>query len=110
MVGQVSHYASQRVGNAVSHRRTRMAYVRGRDAEFADFDLRVVDFMQMQVARQFAKPDRKQRRRQIALESSTQTELSACGPPDVYFAIGPVKRREEAEPLNVVHVKMREQH
>ena len=73
--------------------------MRRRHAKFADIDLGVIDFVQVQVARKLPKPDREQRRRQIAHEPSLQAQLSACRAPDMHFAVGSVERCEEAQAL-----------
>ena len=65
MVGQIRQYLPLGVSDPVSSRGSWMAYQGGRDAEFSDICFSTGNLVQREIARQFAKSDRKERWRQV---------------------------------------------
>ena len=79
MVGKVGHHALLGRGDAIAHRRTRMAHERGADAEFADVAFAGRHFVESELARQLVQVHREERRRKVAPQARLEAQRG-CWP------------------------------
>ena len=86
-----------------------MADERRRDAKLANINFAARHLVETELARQFRESNREQRRRQVAFQSRVKTLRRTRRAPDMYCDARIVQRRKETQPLNMVHMQMREQ-
>src|SRR5262249_16253725 len=82
-----------------------MAKEQGGNAKFSDLEFAARHFVELQPAGKLPQAHGKERWRQISVEPLRKCERGASRPPDLDLHPWIVKRRKEAESLNVVHVQ-----
>ena len=80
-----------------------------RDAKLANINFAARDLVETELARKFRESNREKRRRKVAFQSCLKTLRRTRGAPDMYRHVRIIQRCKKSQPLNVVHMQMREQ-
>ena len=95
--------------DAVSDRRALVGHAAGSNHRRADRDAVLVGVVEGDARRDVREPHGEERRRQVDRDALGQRLHRRRRPPDVHVGSGPEQRLEEAQPLQVVQVQMREE-
>ena len=107
----VGDVAERRValGDPIAQRGAAMGHRRRADPRRPDVPFHVRSLHELDVAGQLANLDRRERRRDVARDPVAQRGLGRLGSPNREIGLRTEGRREEHQPLDVVHVEVGQQ-